>query len=208
MAAIAMATGIPYHQCMRVARAKGYSVLKTKGMSPYHILYHLGMGSDSDIIKSRKRLPHTKLRPRAIYSVKSVNRRGKNAYHAVVFFKGKVLDPSPRRQISVARLKKTTRNVAYDIKPIDWEERVARLRRAVGESMSYSPEDLEFLDSLVDVTDYDYPTYTDLIEQKPHLEKEIGQHFVGVLEGYNDEELSEAEKRLKRLIFDPTVKLQ
>ncbi len=111
IAAVSMATGIPWHKCAAMARAKyGWRPTRKTGVCYNWLLTRLGWDTEFHpgiAFGLRPKVNHR----RAVVSVRSINVRGKNHYHAVAIVNGRVLDPSPRRQVSAERIKRGARNV-------------------------------------------------------------------------------------------------
>lgn len=116
IAAVSMATGVPYHRCLRLAREKaGWSPSRKSGICYNWLMVRLGFG-----IKYHQGIAYAPLGPsrtpvnqrRAVVSVRSINERGKHHYHAVAIINGRAIDPSTRRRVSAERIRRGVRHMS------------------------------------------------------------------------------------------------
>lgn len=111
LASVAMVTRIPYQRVLKTALARGFKPNGKHGMDIAQLLYDLGWDMGMRVYsRHRPRRPLPLVQP-FIASVPSVNNRG--GYHAIVVDRGRVLDPSRKKQISFARFMRTRRHMYY-----------------------------------------------------------------------------------------------
>lgn len=116
IAAVSMATGVPWHVCANLARAKyGWRPSGRFGVCYNWLLSRLLWETEFHPGQAFKLRPKSNHR-RAVASVRSVNIRGKNHFHAVAIVNGRVLDPSRRKQVSAERVKRSARNITEIIR--------------------------------------------------------------------------------------------
>lgn len=114
LASVAMVTRIPYPRVLKAALARGFKPNGEYGADVAQLLYDLGWDMDVRVYsRNRPRRPIPIVQP-FIATVPSVNNRG--GYHAIVVDRGRVFDPSRKKQVSFATFMRTRRHMYYQFR--------------------------------------------------------------------------------------------
>jgi len=105
LASVAMVTRIPYPRVLKAALARGFKPNGEYGADVAQLLYDLGWDMDVRV--------YSRNRPRRPIP-QSVNNRG--GYHAIVVDRGRVFDPSRKKQVSFATFMRTRRHMYYQFR--------------------------------------------------------------------------------------------
>lgn len=125
IAAIAFATGFSYPRVLKAAiDSQGFRLGGPMGCNMYQTLNRLRVPYECEIYRRRHSMNVRKIRLQGvrIVSVRSLNLRRRNAYHAVVLIDGKVFDPSNRRRASLDYVLARADNAAV-IWPLTYDDR-------------------------------------------------------------------------------------